>query len=97
MAGYATTNPPKLLFPQIPNIPSFWFYSSTDANTTVDAAGYITNAKALGMKVGDFVVSQKSDDAALISFIHTVVTVNATTGVADLSNGSAFGGASNSD
>lgn len=94
---YAVTNPPKLLVRFLPNTPGFWFYSSTDANTTVDGAGYITNAKALGMRVGDFVFSQKSDDAALISFVHTVVTVNATTGVADLSNGSAFGGASNSD
>jgi hypothetical protein len=76
---------------------SLWTYKSTDNAAAVDASGYISDAKARGLKVGDIVWVQDTDDAALLTSSHVVVTVNATTGVADLSNGVTIGGGSNSD
>ena len=97
--AYATTNPPRLLMAGIMNQgPALWTYSSTDNAAAVDASGYITNGGALGMKVGDFVFVQDTDDAALLTSGHVVVTVSATyPGAVDLSNGISLAGASNSD
>lgn len=99
--AYVTTNPPKLMLPRIGNTtatPQIWSYVSTDNAAAVDASGYITNARDLGMRVGDFVFVQDSDDAALLTSGHTVVTIAAgSPGAADLSNGITLGGGSNTD
>ncbi|WP_380238622.1 hypothetical protein [Klebsiella michiganensis] len=54
--AYATTNPPALLQDRIGGGGAAWSYSSSDLIAAVTAANYITNGKALGMKVGDAVV-----------------------------------------
>ena len=97
--AYSVTNPPRLLLAGIMNQgPAIWSYSSTDAAADVDASGYITNGGALGMKVGDFVFVQDTDDAALLTSGHTVVTVSSTyPGAVNLSNGITLGGGSNTD
>jgi hypothetical protein len=53
--AYVTTNPPRKVSSGIGNGPNVWHYSSADAKATVVAAAYISNAKQLGMKVGDVV------------------------------------------
>ena len=93
--SYDTANPPKLIAAGIAGLGNLWHYSSTDATATVDGAGYITNAKALGMKVNDSVIVVDTTNG--ITTFHRVVSVNATTGVGDLSNGTTVGTASNSD
>ncbi len=78
---------PSLIAQGIGGKDKHYKYRSTDAAATVRAAGYITNALELGMKVGDTVVSVDTDDATQLNTMHAVVTVNATTGVGDLSDG----------
>jgi|SRR4051812_4185675 hypothetical protein len=101
MAGYLTSAPPVLLVPSFDNASpcmSIWTYSSTDNAATVDASGYITNGGALGMKVGDIVISYDNDATPPLASTHTVVTVSSTyPGAVDLSNGVTIGGGSNSD
>ena len=89
----ATSNPPRLLVggTTAGNGASIWTYTSTDAAATVRVTGYITNAKALGLKVGDVVFSTDTDASPPITTLHSVITVNATTGVADLSDGVSLG------
>lgn len=96
---YSTSQPPQLLMAPVGGVgPAIWLYVSTDDAATVDASGYITNAGALGMKAGDFVFVQDSDDAAKLTSGHTVVTVSSTyPGAANLSNGITLGGGSNTD
>lgn len=95
--AYVVTNPPRAQFQAITG-PTVWYYISTDDAATVDASGYITNGGALGMKAGDFVFVQDSDDAAKLTSGHTVVTVSATyPGAVNLSNGITLGGGSNTD
>lgn len=96
---YATTNPPQLLFKGgIGNVyPSIWGYNSTDTATAVDASGYITNAKQLGMRAGDLVIVTDTDASPVVTTTHRVVSVNATTGAADLSDLGATLGSTNSD
>lgn len=97
--AYVTTNPPKLLLGAFNGAgPSIWSYSSTDNAAAVDASGYITNGGALGMKVGDVVISIDTDDTNSLASMHTVVTVSSTyPGAVDLSNGITVGGGSNTD
>jgi hypothetical protein len=54
--GYSTAIPPQCMVPSIGNMPAVWTYKSADAKATVVGAGYITNAKPLGLKVGDIVL-----------------------------------------
>lgn len=94
--AYATTNPPVLMTPSFDNsanFPGIWIYSSTDIGTAVDAAGYITNALNLGMKVSDIVLVYASGTKGVTS--HVVQTVTSTG--ADLSDGTSIGSTSNSD
>jgi len=95
--AYDTATPPKLVMPApMGQGPGIWSYDSTDAAATVDGAGYITNAKALGMKVGDVVLVTDTDASPRIITSHLVASVNATTGVGDLSDGVTLG-STNSD
>ncbi|MBA2708003.1 MAG: hypothetical protein H0U59_09390 [Gemmatimonadaceae bacterium] len=81
-AGY-----PSLIAQGIGGKDKLYKYRSADAATVVRAAGYVSNALELGMKIGDTVVSVDTDDATQLQTMHSVVTVNATTGVGDLSDG----------
>jgi hypothetical protein len=53
--AYAVTNPPSQVTHALGSGKNIWIYVSADAKATVVAAGYITNAVQLGMKVGDLV------------------------------------------
>lgn len=93
--AYDTANPPKLITSGIAGVGNLWHYASADPTATVDGAGYITNAKALGMKVNDSVLVV--DTNLGITSFHRVASINATTGVGDLANGTTVGTATNSD
>ena len=53
--AYSATNSPKCVVAGFGGGASIWSYESADAHATVAGAGYFTNAKTLGMKVGDIV------------------------------------------
>lgn len=62
-----------------------WTYASTDAIATVRAANYISNAKEMGMHVDDLVmVVDRTNHLLYWCF---VVSISATTGAADLTDG----------
>ena len=86
--SYATSNPPALVVQRIGgNGPSIWTLTGTDADTAVDASGYITNGGDLGMAVGDLVFYTKTDASPIANFIFNVTTVSSTApGAVDLSN-----------
>ena len=75
--------------------PATWSYESEDASTVVDAAGYITNASKLGMKVGDIVYVTDTNASPIIVTTHVVTAITA--GAADLSDLGATLGSTNSD
>jgi len=68
--------------------PTIWHYNSTDAATLVRAAGYITNADALGMAIGDLVF-QTDQTGGTVGHIYMVNSVTAG-GAADLTDGTAI-------
>lgn len=76
--SYAATNPPQVLVPSIGNRPAIWSYSSTDDDASTNAAGYYSNGKKLGMKLGDWVYVW--DSTTPKGSVHYVSSVNATTG-----------------
>lgn len=96
MAGYSTSNPPRLVSQPIAGQRT-WQYVSPDAIATVNTSGYITNGGALGMKVGDRV--EVTDTTNNIISSCTVVSVSSTApGAVDLSDGVTIGtAASNAD
>jgi hypothetical protein len=53
--AYSTSSPPIKVSEGIDSV-NLWLYQSADAAATVKAANYITNAKDLGMKVGDGII-----------------------------------------
>ena len=75
--AYATTNPPNIIGnPGMGDGPSLWIYNSTDVHTDVDATDYFSNGDALGMKVNDCVIVQKTS-ATIGATLHTVTAVTA--------------------
>ena len=72
--AYATSNPPKLLFPRVGSGQALWLYDSADIHTTVAGASYFSNGHDLGMRVGDVVIVSKNT-ATIGATIHTVQTV----------------------
>jgi hypothetical protein len=77
--------------------PRVWIYTEASlAASALDLAGYISDGGKLGMKVNDLVLG--INQATGIWSGHNVVSVNATTGAVDLSNGTTIAdGSSNSD
>lgn len=65
--------------------PSHWLYNGPDTPAAVAANGYITNAAALGMKVGDTLRYRQDGVAPPVVTTHEVLTINAN-GSADLSD-----------
>lgn len=97
MAGYSTSNPPRLIIQSIAG-PRVWMYSSVDAGALVQVDGYITNAGALGMKVGDLVYAVDSDTANYVWNAYAVATVSSTyPGAANLTNATAVTTTTSSD
>lgn len=96
--GYSTSNPPVLVVQSLGGTgPSIWTLTGTDADTAVDASGYITNGGNLGMAAGDVVFYTKTDASPIATFMFNVTTVSATApGATDLSNSTAIT-ATNSD
>lgn len=54
--AYSTQNPPSLIAESIGGGGSLWLYKSADVDSTVNGAGYVSNATDLGMDVGDLVM-----------------------------------------
>lgn len=93
--AYATSNPPALVSGgPLTGAGQVWVYRSSDAAATVDAAGYITNAKALGMRIGDLV--RVTNTLNNITTTHQVVNITAA-GAADLADGTTIGSNVNTD
>ncbi len=89
--AYSTSNPPALVGKgTLKGDNQEWVYRSTDAATVVRVAGYITNGSALGMRVGDTVKVVDTDASPIAVQLMNVVSVNATTGAVDLSDGVAI-------
>ena len=92
---YSTSNPPSLVsVAPLTGAGQVWAYRSTEPSTTVDAIGYITNAKALGMWVGDLV--RVTDTNIGKTTTHYVASISVA-GAADLSDGTTIGSTINSD
>lgn len=58
------------------NVPKVWVLAGTDSDATVLAAGYISDAQNLGMKVGDIVFYILTSTPAL--YVHIVTAVAST-------------------
>lgn len=85
--AYSTANPPRQVYSSVgSNGGQRWMYDSADAATVVRAINYITNAKDLGMKVGDVV---EQFDSAGATVAHEYVVLAVTVSGADLSDGDA--------
>lgn len=80
--AYATSNPPVPYVVGIGNFPTIWVYKHTDTDDTVIAAGYVTDAASLGMKLNDivFIVDTSTPKVSLAS----VSAINATTGASTM-------------
>lgn len=87
--AYSTSSPPSLDSQTVGGTYREWTYRSTDAFTVVRVIGYISNARDLGMKVGDLVKCIKTDASPISMQLATVSAINATTGAGDLSDGTA--------
>lgn len=87
--AYSTSNPPALHSQAVGGFYRKWVYKSTDAPAVVRVIGYITNARDLGMKVGDLVEVIDTDAAPISLQLMIVSAINATTGAGDLSDGTA--------
>jgi hypothetical protein len=86
--SYSTSSPPKLVVCAIGNnSPAIWTYESTDGASDVDADGYITNGKKLGMKLGDIVLVTDTNASPRITTTHMVASVSTTDSSVDLSDG----------
>lgn len=70
-----TTATMRLIVPGIGSAPSVWLYSSTDAHTDVDAAGYFSDGANLGLKAGDVVIVVDTDSATCT--IHSAASATA--------------------
>jgi len=87
--AYSTSNPPRITSQAVGSAAgSRWQYDSADAATTVRAAGYITDAEDLGMKVGE-IVEQIDSAGATVAHMYVVIAI-AANGSADLSDGTAI-------
>jgi hypothetical protein len=77
--------------------PRVWLYSEASLPaSSFDASGYISDGGKLGMKVNDLILGVNTSTGIWSG--HSVVTVNASSGAVDLSNGTTIAdGSSNSD
>lgn len=95
--AYSTSSPPEMISAgPLTGTGKKWIYKSVDAASLVRVAGYITNAKDLGMSVGDNVEVHDTDASPYIITTHVVTAISAA-GAADLSDIGATIGSTNSD
>lgn len=66
----------NLMVPGMGEGPSWWHMTGTDIHTDADAADFISDGSAKGMKVGDMVVYVKST-ATVGATLHSVSAVTA--------------------
>jgi hypothetical protein len=71
--------------------PQVWALDGEDAHTAADAAGFVSDARARGMRVGDVVYYRQyaavATKASLTNVtMHYLAAINASTGAGDLSN-----------
>lgn len=93
--AYETSNPPALLVQGIGNQGvATWHYDDDDPAATVQQDGYFTNARDLGMKVGDRVIHE--DLSAGLTNSYRVEAINAD-GSADLTDATVVGSTTDSD
>ena len=80
-----------LLSQTIPGTDSFrlWVYRSTDAASVIRVTGYITDATARGMKLGDLVLAIDTDASPIAQQWFQINQIFAN-GSADLSDGIAI-------
>lgn len=91
--AYDVANPPGLISRAPLSGPyQQWSYQSADADTVVRGAGYFSNAKDLGMKVGDLVYV--TNTASQLTTSHVVLSISSA-GAADLGDGTVIGSATN--
>jgi len=93
MAAYSTANPPALIAQGIGGAAChrIWTLAGVHVTTDADAAGFITNASDLGMKVGDTLfLSDTTTAATTLVFSHVVNSVTAG-GAGNISVGTAIG------
>ncbi len=64
-----------------------FYYESADAIADVNTSGYFSDGYTRGMRVGDTVIVR--DTNVPTTSLCTVIDASATTGVADVSNGTA--------
>ena len=77
---------------------SIWHHKSADATGDVDAAGFITNGGAIGMKVNDYVIHKDSTTDATAATMHKVLTVSSTyPGAVNLDAGTVVASATSGD
>jgi len=74
--SYSTSNPPAVISGPLTGAGKIWMYRSTDVATDVDATDYFSNGDALGMKVGDVLISCDTDTSTTTT-IHRVTAVTA--------------------
>jgi len=97
--AYATTDPLILLTPaSLATGPRVWYHESADALTAADADGFITDAIAKGLKVGDYVLHRDITSTTTDSSLHHVLaSTSAPTTSVDLANGTVVSTGTNSD
>ena len=74
--AYSASIPPTLIGQRVGGAAALWMYQSADVHTDVDAADYFSNGDALGMQVGDVVLSVETDNSYALS-MHVVTAVTA--------------------
>jgi hypothetical protein len=79
MAGYSTSTPPVLISQAVGGGYATWRYNSVDNATTVDVPGYFTNAKELGIAVGDLIIVTDTDASPPIVTTHRAVSYSGDT------------------
>ncbi len=76
------------------DLPALYVYTTTDAHTAVDAAGYF-NTLSDTLKVGDMIIVHGATGGTRTVTMHIVVS-NAS-GVVDVSDGTTIGAVTDSD
>ncbi len=84
---YSTSAPLRLMSQALVG-GKLWYYESADPIATVNTSGYFTNGYKLGLRVGDTVIVR--DTNVPTTSLCTVITASSSTGIADVSDGTAI-------
>lgn len=95
--AYAITDPLNLLTTASLSVgPQIWYHESADDGAAADADGFITDAIARGVRVGDIVLHRNTGTNIITAHRVFASTVAPTTAV-DLGDGTTFCSGTNSD